>query len=73
VREPAEPSGPSPGGFTQVISGRSQGRLGDPTGDMALGQPPEELAGPTMPRWLVISLVAIAVLAVILIVVIAVI
>jgi hypothetical protein len=66
------PVGPSPGGFTQVISGRSQGRLGDPAGDAAVGQAPAETPAPGMPRWLVISLVVLAVLAVALVVVIAV-
>jgi hypothetical protein len=66
-RPPAAPSG---GGFTQVISGRSQGRLGDVAGEPGLGQPATE-APPGMPRWLVISLVVIGVLALVLIVAIA--
>jgi hypothetical protein len=65
------PAGPSPGGFTQVISGRSQAKLGDPAAESAMGEPATE-APPGMPRWLVISLVVIVVLALVLIVAIAV-
>jgi hypothetical protein len=53
-----------------VISGRSQGRFGEAAAEPGMGQPVTEVP-PGTPRWLVISLVVIGVLAIVLVVAIA--
>jgi hypothetical protein len=65
IRRPRTSAG---AGFTAVITGRPQGELGEApsSGGAAPGQ---DQGGATFPKWLIITMIVVAVLAVVLIVI----